>query len=225
MKKNAMTTMAYPPPPPPPSKGSRKTLIAVIVIVAIAAVAVGVYLATRSGGGGPSPSVTPTPTPSAAVTPTPTPTTTASPSATPTPTASSSGGGSNIAGATSVEFSADVSSGGTLQETYTYYVKNIGTSTTMFRIEGTGSQGDFIYIVNGAQQQVWVNENGEWTDLSASFANYWSSWNSAFTGYKNNLANWPGYGDWTYNNPDGTTVRIYDITVNPSLADSLFSHS
>jgi hypothetical protein len=210
MKKS---TMAVPPPPPPPPsapKGSRKTLIAVavIVIVAVAAVA-GAYLATR--GVSPSPSVTPTPTPSAAVTPTPTP----------TPTATSNG----VATASSLQFSVDVSSGGTLQETYTYYIKNIGTSNAMFRVEGTGSQGNFVYIINGAQQKAWVYENGAWTDLSSEFSTQWSSWSSAFTGYKNNLVNWPGYGDWTYTAPDGTTVRLYDITVNPSLADSLFSPS
>jgi hypothetical protein len=215
------TAQPVPPPPPPPTpKGSRKTLIAVVVIVVIVAAAVGVYLATRSGGGGPSPSVTPTPTSSAAATPTPTPTSSAS--ATPTPTATATSNG--ITGASSLQFSADVSSGGTLQETYVYYVKNIGTSSLMFRIEGTGSQGDFVYIINGAQQSAWIYENGQWMDLSSEYSSQWSTWNSAFTGYKGNLASyWSGSGDYTYTS-GGNTVRIYSISVNPSLADSLFQH-
>jgi len=216
MKKSTMTAMAYPPPPPPPSKVSRKTLIAVIVIVAIAAVAVGVYLATRSGGDGSGPSVTPTPTPSSAVTPTPAPT------ATPT-----SSGGANVAGASSLQFTTSItSSSGTSRGTYTYYAKNAGTSNMMIRIEFTDPSGhNFVYILNGALQKAWVQSGGQWTDISSAYASQWSSWNSAFTGYKNSLTGWSGVGDWTYTDPNGDTVRIYDITVNPSLADSLFQHS
>jgi hypothetical protein len=213
MKKSTMATTENLPPPPPSStsRGSRKTLIAVIVIVVIVAVIVGVYFATRGGGGGPSPSTTPTPTSSAAATPTP------------TATASSSAGG-NVAGASSLQYTVDVT-GGSSAGTYKFMAKNIGTSNMMVRVEITSSSGNIIEIINGAQQKAWLYANGAWTDLSTSFSSEWSSWSSTLTGYKNNLASWPGYGDWTYTNPDGSTVRIHDITVNPSLADSLFSHS
>ena len=131
----------------------------------------------------------------------------------------------NIAGASSLQFTVDVT-GGSSAGTYKYMAKNIGTSNMMIRVEGTTSSlGNFVYIVNGAQQKAWVYLNGAWMDLSSTFSALWSSWNSAFTGYRNNLVNWPGYGDWTYTAPDGSTIRIHDITVNPSLADSLFSHS
>jgi hypothetical protein len=205
MKKSTMTEMASAPPPPPLSKGSRKTLIAVIVIaiIAIAAVAAGVYLATQSGGGGgPSASVTPTPTPSAAVTPTPT--------------------GANVAGASSLQFTVDVT-GGSSQGTYKYMAKNIGTSNMMIRIEVTSTSGNLVYIVNGAQQKAWAYESGAWTDLSAAFSDQWSAWNSTWTGYESNLAGWTGTGDWAYTAPDGSTIRIHEISVNPSLADSLFA--
>ncbi len=216
MKKSTMTTMASPPPPPPPSKGSRKTLIAVIVIVVvIAALAVGIYLATRSGVGGPSPSVTATPTSSAGVTPTP------------TPTATSSGTGVNVAGASSLQFTVSMTdSSGASLGSYTYSAKNAGTSNMMIRIEFTdpSSGSSFVYIVNGALQQAWMESGGQWTDLTSSFTSEWSNWDSTFRDYQNNLADWSGLGEWSYT-VNGETIRIHDISVNPSLPDSLFEHS
>ena len=133
------------------------------------------------------------------------------------------GTGGNVAGASSLQFSADVTASGNTT-TYTYYAKNIGTSNAMLRIEGTSSEGNFIYIINGAQQQAWIYADGEWTDLSSYFSDYWSTWNSTFTGFKSNLAS-HGSG-YTYTDPStGDTIKIYNVVVNPSLADSLFEHS
>jgi flagellar basal body-associated protein FliL len=231
---SAMVAMASPPPPPPP-KRSRKTLIAVILVILIVVLAVGVYLATRGNGTNPSVTPTPTPTPIAGVTPTPTsiagatPTATPIAGATPTPTAkpTGNGGGSNVAGASSLQFTATVTnSSGQSQGTYTYYAKNAGTSNLMIRIEFTDPSGDnFVYIINGALHQAWVESGGQWTDISSAFSSQWSTWNTAFTGYKNSLVNWSGVGDYTYSSPNGDTVRITNINLNPSLADSLFQHS
>jgi hypothetical protein len=215
-----MTEQSYPPPPPPPPAGSRKMLIAAIAIVVIvAAVAVGVYYLTTT----PS-STNPTPTPTSTPSATPTGTPTSSPTGTSTPTPTPSGGGANVAGASSLQYTVSVTnSSGASQGTYTFYAKNAGTSNLMIRIEFTDPSGDnFVYIVNGAQQKTWVYENDEWTDLSDAFSTQWDSWNSAWQGYRNSLAGWTGVGDWTYTDPNGDTIRIYNITVNPSLADSLF---
>jgi hypothetical protein len=198
-------------------KKSRKPLIAVLVIILIVAVIAGAYLATRGNSGTTNPSTTPTPTPTS------NPGT--SPSATPQP--STSGTGANIAGATSLQFTVSItnSSGGS-QGSYTYYAKNAGTTNQMVRIEWTDPDGGtFVYIVNGALQQVWVESGGQWTDLSSAYASQSSTWNSAFLGYKNSLAGWSGLGDWTYTDPTGDTVRISNVNVNPSLPDSLFQHT
>jgi hypothetical protein len=208
--------MASPPPPPPPSKRSRKTLIVVIAVLLIVVLAVGVYLAAR--GIGTNTSVTPTPTPSSGVTSTPAPTS----------TATTSGTGVNVAGASSLQFTTSMTnSSGASLGSYTYYAKNAGTPNLMIRIEFTDPSGGgtFVYIVNGALQQAWMESGGQWTDLSSAFTSEWSSWDSTFTGYQNNLANWSGVGDWTYTSPNGDSVRIHDISVNPSLPDSLFQHS
>jgi hypothetical protein len=209
---NAMSS----PTSPPPKKNNRKTLVAVVIIVLIVAVIAGVYLATR-GNAGTNPSTTPTPTP------------TSNPSANPSATAnpSTSGTGANVAGASSLQFTVSVtnSSGGSLGA-YTYSAKNAGTNSQMVRIEFTDpSSGSFVYIVNGALQQVWVESDGQWTDLSSAYASQSSSWNSAFLGYKNSLATWSGLGDWTYTDTSGDTIRISNVSVNPSLPDSLFQHS
>jgi len=135
------------------------------------------------------------------------------------------GKGGNVADASSLQFSADITVSGTLA-TYTYYAKNIGTSNAMLRVEWTSSEGNYIYIINGAQKQAWVEENGTWTDLSDYFSETWNTWNSTFAGMTSSLSHWSGSGDYTNTDPStGDTIRIYNISVNPSLADSLFEHS
>jgi hypothetical protein len=107
---------------------------------------------------------------------------------------------------------------------YTYSVKNAGKSSLMMRIEMQSAGESFIYIINGAQQKVWVYSSGEWMDFSEMYPTYWETWNSAWQGYHDSLIDWTGYGGWTYSTPNGDSVRIYDISVNPSLPDSMFQH-
>ena len=211
-------TPTYPPPSPPTdSESSRKTLIVIAVVVIIfIAVAVGAYLLLQ-GGSSPGPTGTPTPSPG---TPTPSPGTTVSPGAvTPSPSPADS-----IGTADSIQFSATHTSEETPPETlyeYTWSAKNIGTPTMMIRIEGTFSDQNIIYIVNGAQQKAWMHTSGMWLDLSHEFHNEFDTWDEAWQEYEANLQDWAGTGDCTYTTPVGTT-RIYDITVNPELPDSLF---
>ena len=139
--------------------------------------------------------------------------------ATPTPTATAP----DVGGASSLQFSVEVTSEDTVY-TNTYMAKNIGTSDMMMRIEMSSTDGDIIYIVNGAEQKVWMGMGGEWTDMSSSFSDEWDSWSTTVSGYQDELVDWTGTGEWTYTE-DGTTVRIYDISVNPTLEDSLFQHS
>ena len=109
---------------------------------------------------------------------------------------------------------------------YTYSAKNAGTSNMMIRVEFTDptSASNFVYIVNGALRQAWMSSDGEWIDLSSAFDSQYSNWDETFTDYKNNLSDWSGLGDWSYT-VGGETIRIHNISVNPSLPDSLFEHS
>lgn len=125
-----------------------------------------------------------------------------------------------IEGATSLTFSLDIT-GGEKEGTYTYMAKNIGTSDMMIRVEIPLGGIEVVYIVNGAQQKAWANEGSGWVDLSDTFSDQWDVWDETWHGYTDKLSTWTA-GDWTYTDTDGSTVKIYDITVNPSLEDSLF---
>lgn len=135
------------------------------------------------------------------------------------------GGGTtpDIAGASSLQFSVDIT-GGESAGTYKYMAKNIGTSSMMIRVEIASAEGDVIYIVNGAQQKAWGYSGGEWIDLSDTYSDQWDAWNAMWVGYRDSLLDWTGTGDWTYTDSQGNSVRVYNIAVNPSLADSLFQH-
>ena len=132
----------------------------------------------------------------------------------------------DVAGASSLQFDVKVTPAGEESEEYTYMIKNAGTANLMMRIEMESSSGDnWIYIINGAQQEAWVYSDDEWVDFSDMFSTYWDTWNSVWEGYRTNLLDWTGVGDWSYTTPQGDSVRIYGITVNPTLADSLFQPS
>ncbi len=211
-------------------KRRRRLIIVAIVLIALVVVVVGIYAFMQGGGGGTTPSASPTATPTATVSGGgggTTPSAAVTPTPTATATVSGGGGGTtpNIAAASSLQFSVSVTnSSGASQGAYTYYAKNAGTTNLMIRIEMTDSSGsNVVYIVNGALQQAWVETGDIWTDISSSYTSQWSTWNTAFVGYQNSLAAWTGAGDWTYTS-GGDTVRVYNISVNPSLPDSLFTH-
>ncbi len=190
-------------------KGISKPIIAVIIIAVVLVVGIAAYWAMSSGGGG---------------------------NGTADNGGDNGGDGGNgnggngnggttvdVAGASSLRFSVSVTQAGEGEEVGTYMVKNAGTSGMMMRIEVEVSSGeDFIYIINGAQEKVWVYSEGEWTDFSVAYSTYWDTWNSAWEGYRDSLSDWTGVGEWSYTTPEGDSIRIYDIDVNPSLADSLF---
>jgi hypothetical protein len=131
----------------------------------------------------------------------------------------------NIAGATSLQFSVSATIEG-VEEEYTFMAKNLGTTNVMLRVEQTDAEGvEFVYIMNQAEQTAWVSYAGEWMDVSSDFATYWdSTWSPALSSYKTALGSWSGTGDYQYT-VEGNSYRVYDILVNPSLADSLFQHS
>lgn len=141
---------------------------------------------------------------------------TGEPEPTPTPTATPTG----IEGANSLEFTVDIT-GGTAEGTTNYYAKNIGTDDLMIRVECEYGEMTLTYIVNGALQKAWADEGTGWVDLSDTFSDQWALWQPTYQVYEDELGTWTE-GEWTYTADDGSEVRIYNITVNPSLEDSLF---
>jgi hypothetical protein len=210
-------------------------IIALIVIVIAAAVAGGAYYAmTQNNQNSPSESPTPSASPQATTTaketpnesspqtaaPSSTQATTTTPVTTPTTKLT-------IAGATSLQYSVTLTETLVGQRTYsyTYQGKNLGTTNFMMKIEATDDQGNqSTFIVNGAEQKAWSYHDGEWTNLSATYVTQYGIWHPLWQGYITALNAWNGSGDYTYTE-SFSTVRIYDITVNPTLSDSLFQHN
>lgn len=129
----------------------------------------------------------------------------------------------DVEGASSMHFKVSVEPADSDSIDYEYMIKNAGTSNVMMRIEMQSAEEEIIYIINGVQEKVWLHTNGEWMELSDLYQSYWDTWSTTWEGYKTSLLDWNGYGDWTYTS-QGNTVRIYDITIDPSLSDSLFQH-
>ncbi len=144
------------------------------------------------------------------------------PTPTPTPTPTNT-----IETATSLGFKVDA-----YGESYAFTAKNLGTSNILLRVDQTDSEGNsFVYVLNQAEETIWLNYAGEWMDYSTDFDAYWSGANSgitgytAFDGYMTELeSNWSGTGAHDYNSGDNA-IHIYDIAINPTLDDSLFAHT
>lgn len=169
--------------------------IVAIVIIVVAIVGVAAYVLLTQNAG--TPEETPTPTPT---------------------------GTPDVAGASSLQYSVTYTEGATETAAYTYYGKNAGTDNFAMRIEYDDENGEGILIFNGATDEAWTYADGEWLDLSDYFEAQFDTWETAWEGYVTGLSNWAGTGDHTYTSGDAT-VTISDIQVNPTLEDSLFTHS
>jgi hypothetical protein len=116
----------------------------------------------------------------------------------------------NVIDATSLQFEVEDPTG-----TYKYSAKNIG-SETLLRIEYLDEEFGFAVIIDGAEHEAWSNMAGEWVE--EDFEATWDDWYDLWRGYVDSLAHWT---EGEYTSADGT-IRIYNIEVNPTLADSLF---
>jgi hypothetical protein len=216
LKNTANTNLPPPPASPTPQKSSRKLLLVAIVIAIIVIAAVGGAIALMSNNASPSNSNSNNNNP-------------ASSSPSPSPNEPQTNA---VAGASSIKFSVSYTSAASNADWgYTWSAKNLGTPNMMMRMEGSFSgdssdNSNMIYIVNGVQQKAWMCSNDQWIDLSEGFADQWNSWSDTWEGYYEDFADWSGVGDYTYTNPvSGDSVRIYDVQINPQLADSLFIHA
>jgi hypothetical protein len=180
----------------------------VVIVIAVAAGAAAIYLSQNPS----TPNTNPTATPPASTNP--------DESSTPAPTTSTG----NVATATSLKFSVSLTENGAVKGIYTFQGKNTDSSSPMIRIDFTEGEDNTIFIFNGAQDKAWTYSGNEWVDISAYYDQQYQVWDNLWKGYVSSLAAWTGAGDHSYTQ-DGQTVRIYDIQVNPVLADSLFEHT
>lgn len=140
------------------------------------------------------------------------------------------GGAPTVASATSLQFNDDVTFGSTVVM-HTISAKNVNASNMMLRIDmPEGESGNYTYILNQGTQTAWQCENGTWTNVSNDFTNQWNTWvgeHKLWTADVDHLINdWSGTGNCTYiGETYGGTHNIYNIVINPTLADSLFQHN
>ena len=182
-------------------------IVAAVVVIVVVAVAVGAF-AFLSRPAAPS-NTNPTSAPGAT-------------SSTETP-GSESSETADVAGASSLKYSVSVAENGVVKSSYTFWGKNVGKADFAMRIEYSDENGKGVYIFNAGKKEAWTNAgDGEWIDMSSYFDLQYDIWAKAWSGYVSSLASWTGTGDYSYT-AEGFTYRIYDISINPTLEDSLFS--
>jgi hypothetical protein len=127
-----------------------------------------------------------------------------------------------IEDANSLQFEVEI----TNQETITRYKltgKNLRAEDMKIQIEFLDVDSDNIYyILNPGEQEVWTKTDNTWKDLSDDFGAQWDLWGNTWINYVNNLQNWTGTGEYTYDRPNSDFIRIYNISVDPDISDSLF---
>jgi hypothetical protein len=144
-------------------------------------------------------------------------------------TQSGGGGGGDtytVANATSLQIESNVTEQG-ITVTHKWTAKNLNTSNLMLRLDLLGGEaGNYSYILIASNQTAWSAANGVWTDASSTFNDLWSIWGTHWTNLVNELkTNWSGTGEHNYTTSDGASVKVYYVSINPSLADSLFQPS
>lgn len=177
------------------NKKTTYIIVAVLVIVIVVAGAAAYLLMNNGGGGGTTPTPTPAPT---------------------------------VVGASTLQINANVTdSTGTL--TYMFSAKNMNSDTShlIVRMDIINSAGNYTYVVDTGQEKAWLSlDNGATYTQETDYAGDNTMVVTAFNDYVTNLeGHWNG-SDLTYSYTSGaSTILIYDICPNPTLADSLFATS
>ena len=131
-----------------------------------------------------------------------------------------------VANAKSLQYDVNVTYQGTTSLSR-FTGKNLGASNMMLRVELSGSgQDNYTIILNGEDQTAWQALNGNWTDVSNTYNDRMTNGcGKQWTTFVDALANWSGTGDCNYTDTAGTSYKIYNVAINPTVDDALFQHS
>ncbi len=137
------------------------------------------------------------------------------------------GGGSetvyNMGNATSLQYNLNLTAADGTSGIYKFAGKNLNTGTMMLRVDVIGGGTVYSYIMHAQNQTAWSNATGTWAQ--SDFATDWPTWSTQFEGYVAHNKDWKtGDSDIAYTD-SGNSIKIYDIVINPTLADSLFQPS
>ena len=168
----------------------------IVAVLVIVIVGAGAYIYTYYGNDG---TTDPTPTP------------------TPTP--------NGIADATTLTFSANVTSQGQTTE-YNWAGKDLDAILTI-RVDFV----TYAYILDASQQMSWMSIDSGATWTASTFASDWGTVD--VPGFGNQWADsvaelllyWSGTGGHSYMNTMGETIDLFNISVDPIIPDSTFATS
>ena len=140
------------------------------------------------------------------------------PSPTPSPTASPA----DVANATTLKFSANVTVSGATT-TYVWQGTHIHATPTI-RVDLSG----YSYILNSTREKSWVSTDNGATWTASNFNTDWTFWGNEWFVYVDELTT--GHWDGTsatasYTDSQGQGIVLFNITVNPTISESTFSVS
>ena len=177
-------------------KSTTYAIVAVIVIIIIIAAVVLLV-----------PGILPAPSPSP--TPTPTPTVT----------------GADVANATTLTFSANVTSQGQTTE-YKWSGKDIHSSNLTIRVDFS----TYSYILSASDEKAWASTDSGVTWTASDFASLWGTvaapgFGNQWTDFADNLTHWDGSATYSYTDAAGEAILLFNINVNPTIPASTFAVS
>jgi len=136
------------------------------------------------------------------------------------------GEGVPIESATSIDFKVDVENDAE-RMTVRYRARNLDTDAPDLRVDYLEGGMIEIFIYNGSEGTGWISMgrmgNISFPNMDNDFISSQNIYISEFRNYKDYLAEgWTG-GEWTYTIPGTeTTIKFYDVWVNPTIPDSIF---
>ncbi len=170
-------------------------IVVAVLVVVIVVGVAGVMLLNQGGNGGTTP--TPTPAPVA------------------------------VSEASAIQFSVNETTTATGDlVVYQFACKNLNTATETLRVDmDLGDAGAFSYIVDTDAQKSWVTMDNGATWSESAFADDCTTYGTLLHDFVDKLvADGDDANDLTYTT-DTTSITIYCVAVDPTLADSLFATS
>jgi|WetSurMetagenome_2_1015567.scaffolds.fasta_scaffold294929_1 hypothetical protein len=117
----------------------------------------------------------------------------------------------------SIKFNVDATSAyGTIYTT-TVSAKNIGQNNMLLLWENPHVKTKMV--LDFSKQTSWEYFYGSWTEYPWAFNNISSDWSQMWTHIQGSNGT-----EVTYSDESNSTIRLYNIQINPSLPDSLFAY-
>ncbi len=137
---------------------------------------------------------------------------TTNPTTTPNPTLT-------VGDASTLTFSANITSQGETV-TYNWAGKDIHT-TPVIRTDLPG----YSIILDSTQEKSWSSTDNGATWTEGDFVADWTAWSQQWFSYVDELTpgHWSGSGDYSYTDPTGQGIVLFNVVINPTIPDSTFT--